>query len=220
MDELDALLCETSCAVGGSRSSSSHAVSVVGGEPSYNQNYATEPPPRSGGSSSGGAPSACAPTGDGGTEFGVFASLPCGQHLQIDILSTWGDQYYVGLSALEFFDEEGMPIEVLDSTSQLRAEPADINVLPEYGHDVRVVSNLVDGTLRTRDDLHLWLAPFTPGQRNHVYVDLGGVRTLSMVRVWNYNKSRTHSFRGARVLELRFDGGEPRHPPLSLATHH
>jgi hypothetical protein len=87
----------------------------------------------------------------------------------------------------------------------VRADPADINVLPEYGHDVRVVSNLFDGTLRTCDDAHLWLAPFTPGRRNYIYIDLGAPRTLSMLRVWNYNKSRIHSFRGARLLKIRLD---------------
>ena len=79
-------------------------------------------------------------------------------------------------------------------------------MLPEYSHDIRVVPNLFDGTLRTCDDAHLWLAPFSPGQRNYVYVDLDEARTLSMVRVWNYNKSRIHSFRGARLLEIRLDG--------------
>ena len=40
--------------------------------------------------------------GGGGSEsgeMGVFASSPCGQQLQVDILSTWGDPFYVGLSA-------------------------------------------------------------------------------------------------------------------------
>ena len=140
-------------------------------------------------------------------QHGVFvSSCPSGHQLQMDILTTWGDPYYVGLSALEVFDEYGHPIELAEPHLQVTAEPADINVLPEYGHDVRVVANLFDGTFRTCDDAHLWLAPFTPGQRNHVFVDLGAVRAISMVRVWNYNKSRTHSFRGARVIELRLDG--------------
>jgi hypothetical protein len=89
---------------------------------------------------------------------------------------------------------------------QVTADPADINVLPEYGHDVRVVANLFDSTYRTCDDAHLWLAPFTPGARNLIFIDLGSARTLSMVRVWNYNKSRIHSFRGARLIEIRLDG--------------
>ena len=53
------------------------------------------------------------------------------------------------------FDEHGRPIELADPQSQVSADPADINVLPEYGHDVRVVSNLFDSTFRTCDDAHL-----------------------------------------------------------------
>ena len=71
-------------------------------------------------------------------EEGVFATSPRGQKLQVDLLSTWGDPYYVGLSALEVFDEKGDPVELADPHRQVRAEPADINVLPENGQDVRV----------------------------------------------------------------------------------
>jgi hypothetical protein len=38
-----------------------------------------------------------------------------------------------------------------------------VNVLPGYGGDPRVVANLLDGVNNTCDDLHVWLAPFTPG---------------------------------------------------------
>lgn len=155
--------------------------------------------------------------------LGVLVGSPCGQHLQVDILSTWGDPYYVGLSALEIFDEEGYPIELESAHLQARADPADINVLPEYGHDIRVIANLFDGTMRTCDDAHLWLAPFTPGRRNYIFVDLGTMHTLSMLRVWNYNKSRIHSFRGARHIEVRRHTRHLRvrgsHAPAGVQAH-
>ncbi len=153
------------------------------------------------------APSAACATGSGtgAGPSGVFANLPSGRVLQMDILSTWGDPHYVGLTGVELFDDQGEPVAFADARAQLRAEPPDINVLPGYGHDPRVVSNLVDGVLRTCDDLHLWLAPFTRGRRHVVWLDMAQERSLSMVRVWNYNKSRIHSFRGARFIELRLD---------------
>ena len=52
--------------------------------------------------------------------MGVFASVPRGAHLQIDILSTWGDPHYVGLAALEIFDEHGEPVELEDPSSGAR----------------------------------------------------------------------------------------------------
>ena len=49
----------------------------------------------------------------------------------IDILSTWGDRFYVGLSAIEMFDERAQLIALDDVHKQVTADPADINVLPE-----------------------------------------------------------------------------------------
>ena len=86
-----------------------------------------------------------------------------------------GDPYYVGLAGLEFFDIHGLPIKFENPQSQARfqctfepfcahrvstflfdpgslqiwADPADINVLPEYSCDPRVVSNLLDGKCAT-----------------------------------------------------------------------
>ena len=54
--------------------------------------------------------------------------------------------------------------------------------------------------------MHLWLAPFTPGRQHVIELELGRVHRLAMVRVWNYNKSRIHSFRGAREVEMSLDG--------------
>ena len=101
---------------------------------------------------------------------------------------------------------QGELIALADVKAQVRAEPADVNVLPGYGSDPRVVANLFDGALATCDDHHLWLAPFTAGARHTVSVDLRSLHRLSLVRIWNYNKSRIHSFRGARHVEIALDG--------------
>ena len=86
--------------------------------------------------------------------------------------------------------------------------PADVNVLPGYGRDPRTVDKLVDGVYRTTDDLHMWLTPWTAGRRVTVTIDLGerADTTLSMLRIWNYNKSRIHSHRGARDVAVSLDG--------------
>ncbi len=66
---------------------------------------------------------------------------------------------------------------------------------------------MVDGVNRTRDDLHMWLAPFTPGHAHLIRIRFAEPITVAMVRVWNYNKSRIHSTRGARDVEMYLDGG-------------
>ena len=134
-----------------------------------------------------------------------IALFPRGRVLEIEILSTWGDPHYVGLSGLEYFDRNGQPICL--SGDQLVA--SDINILEGYGNDPRVVSNLVDGHNCTCDDMHVWLAPFDgsdTGKRNIIRIDFEKLETLSMVRVWNYNKSRTHSYRGAKHVRMNLDG--------------
>uniref|UniRef100_A0A8D3AJJ6 KATNIP domain-containing protein n=1 Tax=Scophthalmus maximus TaxID=52904 RepID=A0A8D3AJJ6_SCOMX len=128
--------------------------------------------------------------------------LPQGQRLVINILSTWGDRHYVGLNSLEVFSSSGEPIR----PAHIRANPPDINILPAYGKDPRVVTNLIDGINRTQDDMHLWLAPFTPGRNHTIFLDFGAPSQVAMIRVWNYNKSRIHSFRGVKEVEMLLDG--------------
>jgi len=36
-------------------------------------------------------------------------------------------------------------------------------------------------------------------------MDLGEKQYISLIRIWNYNKSRIHSFRGARTVEASLD---------------
>uniref|UniRef100_A0A8C0EZ99 Katanin interacting protein n=1 Tax=Bubo bubo TaxID=30461 RepID=A0A8C0EZ99_BUBBB len=127
--------------------------------------------------------------------------LPYGQHLVIDIQTTWGDRHYVGLNGIEVFSSKGEPVQI----SKITAEPPDINILPAYGNDPRIVTNLIDGVNRTQDDMHLWLAPFTPGKPHFIFIDFANSCQVAMIRIWNYNKSRIHSFRGVKDIIMVLD---------------
>ena len=131
--------------------------------------------------------------------------LPKGKILKFCIFSTWGDAYYLGLNGIEFFNEKGDAILLSDIKNQIKANPSDINSLPGYGKDPRTVDKLVDGTYLTCDDLHVWLAPYTQGKQHTIEVDFREVKTISMIRIWNYNKSRIHSYRGARDIAIKLD---------------
>src|SRR5690554_5225842 len=48
-------------------------------------------------------------------------------------------------------------------------------------------------------------APFNEGEDHYIAVNFGAAVTLSMIRIWNYNKSRTHAYRGVRVVRLSLD---------------
>ncbi|XP_065066463.1 katanin-interacting protein-like isoform X2 [Rhopilema esculentum] len=128
-------------------------------------------------------------------------TLPTGRNLVLNLKSTWGDRHYIGLNGVEVFTSTGELAKILEIT----ADPSDINILPEYDHDPRVVSNLNDGVYMTRDDLHLWLTPFTPGKKHIVSLVFDKPVIIAMLRIWNYNKSRIHSTRGVRDIEITLD---------------
>ncbi|XP_013381133.1 protein KIAA0556 isoform X4 [Lingula anatina] len=132
----------------------------------------------------------------------MIPELPFGKELVINIKSTWGDKHYVGLNGIEIFSSKGVPVPV----AKISANPPDINVLNDYGKDPRVAANLVDGINRTRDDIHMWLAPFTKGGNHFIYITFEEPCKVAMVRIWNYNKSRIHSYRGAKDVEMMLDG--------------
>ena len=132
--------------------------------------------------------------------------LPKGHNLTVNILSTWGDPYYVGLMGLEIFDSNGHLVVLSNTDEQLEADPPDINVLPEYESDPRTVDKLVDGHNHTCDDMHAWLAPFRQGNDHCIFLTFDTKVSISMMRFWNYNKSRIHSYRGARYVEVKLDG--------------
>eukprot|EP00743_Colponemidia_sp_Colp-15_P010352 GILK01011394.1.p1 GENE.GILK01011394.1~~GILK01011394.1.p1 ORF type:complete len:1186 (-),score=244.93 GILK01011394.1:158-3268(-) len=162
---------------------------------------------------------AASPTSDA---FDVVIPLyPRGRVLTINILSTWGDAFYVGLSGIDFFDMYGNPITIQNVSQQVTANPSDINMLEGYGNDPRTVDKLFDGINYTCDDLHVWLAPFSKGQDHLIRIDFQSVIGLSLIRIWNYNKNRIHSSRGAKDVEIYLDEslifkGEIRRAPGTL----
>nr|CAH7727082.1 unnamed protein product [Callosobruchus chinensis] len=135
------------------------------------------------------------------SEVFIIPNLPSGKTLLIDILSTWGDKYYVGLNGIEIFDSDGQIVKVRN----ISALPPDINILPECNDDPRIVKNLLDGVNRTQDDMHIWLAPFETGCSHIITIEFAKETTIAMVRIWNYNKSRIHSYRGVRDMVMFLD---------------
>ena len=139
--------------------------------------------------------------------------LPTGQQLVLNLLTTWGDQFYIGLTGFEIFTASGerasitevdkffcsLSIIIFSFLSQISADPADINVLPEYSGDPRVVANLLDGVNHTKDDLHMWLTPFTPSQPHIITISFSSPASLAMIRVW---VSHSHHLWNGAIIYL------------------
>eukprot|EP00003_Mantamonas_plastica_P023604 TRINITY_DN4276_c0_g3_i3.p1 TRINITY_DN4276_c0_g3~~TRINITY_DN4276_c0_g3_i3.p1 ORF type:complete len:1293 (-),score=428.89 TRINITY_DN4276_c0_g3_i3:1816-5694(-) len=131
--------------------------------------------------------------------------LPTGQVLSFNIQANHGDPYFVGMSAIEIFNSAGSKVSLMMPEHQIVANPADINVLEEYEDDPRVATNLVNGTPYTCDAHHMWLAPFSKGHDHLIVINLDEPTCISLIRIWNYNKSRIHSYRGVRLVKIMLD---------------
>ena len=127
-----------------------------------------------------------------------------GRVVTFEILSNWGDANYVGFFGVEFWNSAG---EIINSqlSIQVEADPTGLKVDPAYSNDIRTCEKLVDGVYWTCDDSHSWLAPFNPTRASSIKFDLTKVQELSLIRVWNYNKSRIHSSRGVKNIRIFLD---------------
>lgn len=61
--------------------------------------------------------------------------------VRIELVLTWGDFHYMGLTGLELVGKDGksLPLDI----SMMAALPRDLNDLPEYGHDLRTLDKCV-----------------------------------------------------------------------------
>lgn len=64
---------------------------------------------------------------------------------------------------------------------------------------------MINGIYRTRDDLNLWKVPFTSGNNHIIYIKFSKIIKIGLIRVWNYNKSRIHSYQGAKKIIIKLD---------------
>jgi hypothetical protein len=124
---------------------------------------------------------------------------PSGLLLTINVLSTWGDLYYVGLNGIQVLDPTGNTA----FPTSINAIPSDVNVLLSTPDDPRVVANLLDGSNRRSDDEHTWLTPFVPGTPVIISLSYDHPVTIGALRLWNYGKT---SLRGVRQFQVLLDG--------------
>lgn len=162
--------------------------------------------------------------------------VPHARVLDMWIMDTHGDPWYVGLTGLTVLvtDADNIVQPVQLSLEQVMAQPCDINTQGHHGDD-RTLDKLIDGVNVTQDDTHMWLIPYTPppaeasgrplgegGQVNQgehlLRIDLGCAMPVAGIMVWNYNKHSEGWQRGARRVYLTLDGDHVAPPAQSPST--
>uniref|UniRef100_A0A7E4VNG0 DUF4457 domain-containing protein n=1 Tax=Panagrellus redivivus TaxID=6233 RepID=A0A7E4VNG0_PANRE len=119
---------------------------------------------------------------------------------QLRLLSTWGDEYYIGLNGLEFYNRRNHRINL--GHQNIAAFPESVNILPTVDHDPRSSDKLIDGQNDTKKAHHMWLTPMLPNRYARVFVIFDSPTFVSRIRVFNYRKTPE---RGVRHVTLSAD---------------
>ncbi|CAB3407540.1 unnamed protein product [Caenorhabditis bovis] len=119
---------------------------------------------------------------------------------QLRLLSTWGDEYYIGLNGVELYDDRGRLIDV--KLHNLAAFPESVNILPSIKNDLRVSDNLINGINDTDEARHMWLTALLPNRCARVFFVFDAPTYVAKIVVYNYRKTPE---RGVRHVSVTID---------------
>lgn len=119
---------------------------------------------------------------------------------QLQLHCTWGDEYYIGLSGIEFYDHNEELIQLLPQN--MAAFPESVNVLPNVNGDPRTSEKLIDGHNDTDNPSHMWLTPILPNRCARVFIIFDIPTYVSRINVYNYRKTPE---RGVRLITISVD---------------
>jgi hypothetical protein len=96
----------------------------------------------------------------------------------------------VGLNGIEIFDPLGQNITPTITKSKIQSEFKD-------------AYKLFDNVIVTKDADHIWQ---TSLKKNiSIAIEFQSLTKISLIRIWNYNKSRIYWEMGVKLLQVIFD---------------
>lgn len=123
--------------------------------------------------------------------------------IKIILSNNYGHKKFIGLTGLQFFDENKELINI-EQASSIGAMPKDIRNY--YNNDdFRIFENVFNGINTTKEDSHMWLTVKKPNEPlPYLEIVFENQIGLSSIKIWNYNSVRDLD-KGAKTIELYFD---------------
>ena len=136
--------------------------------------------------------------------------------IKIVITSNYGHRKFVGLTDVQFLDENGAPINI-ESASSIGALPKDVNTYYNDINDQRIFENVFNGITNTIDDSQMWLTVIKPNEPLPYFeLFFDEPVNISAIRIYNYN-SPLDLDKCAKQIDLYFDDHLPV-CPLSISS--
>ena len=121
--------------------------------------------------------------------------------IRINILSNYGNQLSVGLTGINFIDNNLQKINI-ESAIAIGALPKDLRTVYENENDFRIFENLFNGENNTIDENNMWLTLIS--HEPYIEICFEDYINLSKIEIWNYNEPNSLD-NGVREIEIIFD---------------
>lgn len=124
---------------------------------------------------------------------------PVGNVIVLTLYTNWGDPEHLGLNAIEFFDGSGVKINFpkpQESISSPNSQSYSVHLSPEY------LSRLIRPEIWKPNSDQLFISKLEDGNPLQIKIKFKDPQRLTFIRIWNYDKSKTHASRGVRHLSI------------------
>lgn len=133
-------------------------------------------------------------------------NLPLGRVINLRIYSNWGDTEHVGFQRIEFFDGEGKQIVFERPAERIEWIPPSQGTTRAIHNDSEFLQQLIATSPGFASGEAQWMTALLESSPFELKIRMNSQNYLSMIRIWNYSKSRTHASRGIRHITLHLDG--------------
>jgi len=125
------------------------------------------------------------------------------KRMKIILRAGYGENEYIGLTGIQFFDENEEPINI-EKAKTIGALPKDVNTYMNNCGDPRIFENVFNLINETNDDNYMWLTFYNAASPPYIEISFEDYISISSIKFWNYNKNGD-LHRGVKIVDLILD---------------